>query len=143
MVSHLLQIGQSFSTRVPYYSDLTTVGMLGLNDHWIARYGTDIGHWNWPGYRRVASIAHLASRGVHLVIGNPQVVTNPDTPSFCKDTRQLTFVQQILYSRAMLEIPIQGDRVLLAIYLTPSQTVDEAIRREGWKVYPCGVLERT
>jgi arabinofuranosyltransferase len=135
-------IATTAAGALPYYADLTTVDMLGLNDHWIARYGIDVNHWNWPGHRRVASLSHLASQGVHLVIGNPQVVTDPNTPSYCKDTQQLTFVQQILYSGAMIEIPIQRDRVLLAIYLTPSQTVDEAIEREGWKVYPCGVLER-
>jgi arabinofuranosyltransferase len=131
-------IATTAAGALPYYADLTTIDMLGLNDRWVARHGVDINHWNWPGHRRVASIPYLASRGVHLVIGNPQIVTNPDTPAYCKNTQHLTFVRQILYSGAMLEIPIEGDRVLLAHYLTPSQTVDEVIEREGWKAYPCG-----
>ena len=117
---------------------MTTIDMLGLNDHWVARHGVDLHHWNWPGHRRVAPIPYLASRKVHLVIGNPQIETNPDTPSYCKNTLNFTFLRQTLYPGEMLEIPLEGERVLLAFYLTPSQTVDKVIERERWEVYPCG-----
>ena len=39
-------------------------------------------------------------------------------------------------SAKVLGIPIDSDRTLFTIYLTPNKTVDKMIARYGWKTYP-------
>jgi arabinofuranosyltransferase len=125
---------------VPYYSDLPTVDMLGLNDEWVARHGLERG--NKPGHLRHAPVSYLRSRGVNLVIGLPKVVDSGQHRSYTFAEvqglvgRSLEHRDQLPPGSVVVEIPITADRSLAVLYLTPHPDVQRHIERDGWRVVP-------
>jgi arabinofuranosyltransferase len=99
---------------MPYYSELRTIDLFGLNDAWVARHGLITGPR--AGHRRAAPVGYLLQQGVNLAIidldaglpGDASVVHIPITPEYTADF----------------------------VYLVHSPVVDEAVRREGWAVTP-------
>lgn len=125
---------------IPFYSGLATVDMLGLTDAWVARHGIDLSGMEWPGHRRMAPLEYLVQRQVNLVLGNPKVrrAESPEVSAYCGDLSPVTLVREPApQGTAVVEIPLHQERVLVVLYLTPSSEVDEAIKREGWRVYNC------
>lgn len=59
------------SGAIPYYSELRTLDMLGINDHEIARLpvqpGLNVGHERWVG------IDYVRARGITYYIGSPEI----------------------------------------------------------------------
>lgn len=143
-------IATTASGAIPYYSGLTTVDMLGLNDRWVARHGLDIGWWGKPGHQRLATLHYLVERKVNLVIGHPQVLSVDALPSspaigYCKD--YLHYFTQIPYAciaeeeealpdTSIVAIPLTEQHSLMAWYLTGHPAVDKVISAEGWRVFP-------
>jgi hypothetical protein len=127
---------------IPYYSHAITVDQLGLTDLVTARHGI-LDPARMPGHRRMASMDHLIARRVNLVIGHPQLfrVTLPDT-IYREDHAMPTWLagdslgHPVPPGLVAVEIPIEEGWRLLALYLTPRASVDEAIRRNRWRVHP-------
>jgi len=142
---------------IPYYSDLNTVDMLGLNDKWIARNGSIIGVR--PGHQRLATHEYLVERNVNLVIGYPQVHSIDEVlgPTYCMDDlerfieallpddvrgKTRLFKDGLLPSGArIIEIPISDTYKLTTLYFVQSSYVDGVIRQKGLKTYPISLEE--
>lgn len=134
-------IAVSPAGAIPFYSDLPTIDVVGLNDRWVARNGT-LRKLCRPctAHPRLAPIAYLKQSNVALLIGHPQLVSL-SKPSL--DVHKI--VERMFYEEAMdyanippsarlVLIPIADGRALAALMLTPHAAVDEAINRHGWRV---------
>jgi hypothetical protein len=126
---------------VPYYSGLRAVDMYGLNDPWVARHGVILG--SRPGHQRAAPLGYLRERGVHLVLGHPQMVgPAARVPAEFSVARLEPFTivpvrdYDLPENARVLEIPIGAGYRLLALYLEPHAAIDRAIARHDWRVRP-------
>jgi arabinofuranosyltransferase len=123
---------------IPYYSKLDTIDMLGLNDRWVARHGDFF--TRRVGHQRIAPLHYLKERGVNLVIGHPRI-ENHNCGVFTRFTRaDLDLLSIRMHqptdlppSARMVSIPIKGTYRLLALYLKPHPTIEQAIQRDGWR----------
>ena len=142
-------LGQSFGSdrnvviattaagAIPYYSNLRTVDMLGLDDPWIARHGRYLS--SRPGHHRVATLGYLVGRGVNLVIGPPAMVNSDSLARTIELERFIWgFGRQdtVPEDARMVEIPIDHGYSLVALYLVRSEHVDSVIARRGWQTWP-------
>jgi arabinofuranosyltransferase len=124
---------------IPYYSRLTTIDMLGLNDRWIARNGLHVG--SRPGHQRMATLEYLIERRTNLVISHPLTVDLQAGLTLTR-TSVLRFLPMLSDSDrlpsgvSLLEIPIDSGRKLIALYLVTSPRVDAAIATHGWRRRP-------
>lgn len=132
-----LRIAVTPAGAIPYFSELESVDMLGLNDAWIARHGAVLSQR--AGHRRIATIAHLRERGVHLVIGHPVTLRRTDPPLSALPIDRLTklYVSQPVPDPESLDgetqvamLRIGPEWELVALYLTPHPRV-EALREAG------------
>lgn len=135
---------------IPFYAQLHTIDMLGLNDPWIARHGlpTENPDRRWlgekPGHRIKAPMHYLVDQGVNLLIGHP-LVRSPDGPrQYLEDylgPRFHEFDQPPPLHTQVVEIPIATDRMLITLYLHTHPTIDRLIRTHQWRVYPLKSVE--
>ena len=122
---------------IPYYSNLRTLDMLGLNDPWIARHGRIVNVK--PGHQKMTTFSNLIENKVHLVIGHPFMKSIQDTTKavwfgmLYKDIEDKKLIPE---STQFLEIPINDRYKLVVYYLTQNPIVDRAIRENHWIVYP-------
>lgn len=132
-------IGVTPAGAIPYYSELQSLDMLGINDRWVARYGTVIG--DYPGHQRLATVDYMLKRRVNLVINHPLLIGPGETAReyiphfFRRILHGGETLKSIPAGSRMLEIPLHGGYRLLVLYLVPSREVDDAIARHGWPVW--------
>jgi arabinofuranosyltransferase len=124
---------------VPYHAGLPAVDMLGLNDPDIARHGAVLGHH--PGHKRVATARQLLERGVHLVVGHPQVQGRDDpVPAFTADNAGFAMAgltADLLPDGArVFAMPLPDGRVVLVLRFLPHPGVDAVIDAAGWRTWP-------
>ena len=132
---------------IPFYSDLPTIDMFGLNDAWVAREGVAIGFR--PGHQRYAPVEYLLRRRVNLLIGHPTV--RPAAAPIVNPARDVDWNRFLLVDRidalppgaSLVEIPVDERSTLVALYLVRHAAVDAAIAAEGWRVHSlAGLAER-
>jgi hypothetical protein len=116
---------------IPYYSRLTTIDMLGMNDRWVAEHGEILG--SRPGHQRIAPLSYLMERNVNLVISHPLVIDGsapitklPMPPATPGDT---------LPNAKAIELPIDNAHKLIVLYLHRNQIVDDVIQQHHWKTH--------
>ena len=133
-----LVIATTAAGAVPYYSQLTTVDMLGLNDPDIARHGAVLSHH--PGHKRVATARQLLERGVHVVVGHPQVQDRRDAvPEFT--LANTTFgmagltAQLLPASARVIEIPLDDELVVLVLSLLPHGGFEQRVNEAGLRTW--------
>lgn len=127
-----MTIGVTAAGAIPYFSELRSIDMYGLNDRYIAREGAVTGIT--PGHQRMSTFNYLVNRGVNLVIAHPKILKQcedagcylPSLPSNPNDRITQTKV---------VEIPIDSIYKFLALYLTPHAEVDSIIEQNQWKVH--------
>jgi len=126
---------------IPYFSGLTTIDMLGLNDRWVARHGTSLG--SRPGHQRMASYEYLIDRGVHLAVGVPLVTPRDGSApeaAWIENHRRQWYAelatQPLPPDARLLEIPLDARYKITVLYLTPSPAVDRTIREHALQVLP-------
>ncbi|HMF57655.1 MAG TPA: hypothetical protein VK619_15035, partial [Pyrinomonadaceae bacterium] len=138
-----VRIAVTAAGAIPFYSRLTTIDMLGLNDRWVARNGSVIG--DRPGHQRMASVQYMMDRRVNLVLGAAQPMyrylnmpTFGDIPSAFNGFLLPMEApgEDMPKTSKLIEIPINPELKIAVMYLFPSAVVDEAISREGWRTYP-------
>ncbi len=124
---------------VPFYSELTTVDMIGLNDRDIARNGAVLGRHS--GHKRIATARQLLERGVHLVVGHPQVQDRGEPiPDF--DVANAGFGMEELTAELLpdsahvVEIPLDGNHVVLVLAFLPHRQLEAAVSTAGWRTWP-------
>ncbi len=121
-------IATTAAGAIPYYSRLTTIDMLGLNDKWIANNGIIIG--TRPGHQKTAPINYFIKRNVNIVIGHPRYL---DKEKFTfSDLEQFfplkNFNRELIPDEAkVIEIPF-GDKRISAIYLKKNDAIEKAIQ---------------
>lgn len=121
---------------IPYYSELPTIDMLGLNDRWIARNGLSLGEK--AGHGRISSLQYLLDAGVHLVVGHPLVVSEG---SVQQDSLRRYFLisvnkNELPNGARVVEIPLPGGYQLNAVYLQYHAAIERAVQARGWRVRP-------
>jgi hypothetical protein len=126
---------------IPFYGDLDTIDMLGLNDLEIPQHGILAADVNRrPGHRRWTTLRYLVDSKVNFVLGAPIVVA-PGVISSQAGIEVLRRWMQIAMplrseqtnQGVFVGIPIDAQRSLIAWYLTANPTVDETIRTEHWE----------
>jgi arabinofuranosyltransferase len=124
---------------IPYHSRLRTIDMLGLSDTMVAAQG--IPFKTQPGHERIASFHYLLRRGVNLVVGHPLIVPGdwrPD-PSRPLDAHSFRLIDarpiDLPPTARVLEIPLDQENKLLALYLVPNPQVEKAIQDRAWQTY--------
>ncbi len=126
-----ITIATTAAGAIPYYSRLPTIDMLGPSDKWVARHGAVIGLR--AGHRRVATLAYLLRRKVHLVIGHPQVRRRTSAP--VSDLRRYAFEDLSLDllpdTSRIIDIPLNSDYKISVLYLTRHDRVDRVIETGG------------
>jgi len=126
---------------IPFYSDLDTIDMLGLNDPEIPAHGILTAEINRrPGHRRWATLRYLEDSKVNLVLGAPIVAPRGAISSRAGVDALHRWIQIAMpvsseqpRQGVFVGIPIDGQRSLIAWYLTASPTLDETIRAEHWE----------
>jgi arabinofuranosyltransferase len=126
---------------IPFYSDLDTIDMLGLNDPEIPGHGTLAPAIDRrPGHRWWATLRYLEDRKVNLVLGAPILVppgliSNRGGVDFLRRWIQvaLPLASEQIHGGVFVAIPIDGQRSLVAWYLAPSATLDETVRQQHWE----------
>jgi arabinofuranosyltransferase len=135
-------IATTAAGAIPYYSHLTTIDMLGLNDKWVARNGVVLS--TRPGHQKYAPFNYLLQRHVNLVIGHPQVRSVDARPravySFHHIKEMFKLVNfnynKISPRSCVVEIQINKTLIMRVLYLVPNAAVDDVIRREALRTYP-------
>ena len=133
-----VSIATTASGAIPYYSRLTTIDILGLNDRWVARHGEIVA--SKPGHQRRATLAYLIERKVNLLIGHPQMV--PIDSSAAQPWSDYYFYVRITRHESLpansriIEIPINSRYKLRVLYLVQDPLIDDTIKRKGWVTYP-------
>ncbi|UCF06341.1 MAG: hypothetical protein JSV33_04740 [bacterium] len=136
-----ITIATTASGAIPYYSRLITVDMLGLNDRWVACHGDVLS--TRPGHQRLAPLRYLVDRHVSLVIGHPWVVTaedmNPHRTCYAAGELERMAIRDLVGlpdGSKILEIPIDRNRTLIAVYLHDNPLINKLIREHDWHIYP-------
>lgn len=134
-----VSIATTAAGAIPFYSRLTTLDILGLNDKWVARHGEIVALK--PGHQRRAPLNYLIERKVNLLIGHPQMVPIDSKPGdmllydlyfYVKITKD----DSLPATSRIIEIPINSSFKLRVLYLVENPLVDAAIKRKGWVTYP-------
>lgn len=140
-----VSIAVTAAGAIPYYSHLTTIDILGLNDKWVARHGEIV--TSKPGHQRRATLNYLLERKVNLVIGHPQMIpTTSEKGGYSDYWSDIYFYvkitpQDVLPKNArIIEIPINAHYKLRVLYLTENSVVDAAIQKRGWVTFPMSEL---
>jgi len=131
---------------IPYYSELETIDMWGLNDLWIARHGQEApAAYPRPGHRRHATLAYLEERRVNFVIGEPTRIARGALTRLAQPRAfalwlqsAISFNTQRIQQATLVAMPLDENESLLMWYLTPSPRINRAIAQHGWEVHRFG-----
>jgi arabinofuranosyltransferase len=134
-----VSIATTAAGAIPFYSRLTTVDILGLNDKWVARHGEIVALK--PGHQRRAPLNYLIERKVNLLIGHPQMVPIDSKPGDIPLYDLYFYVKiakndRLPATSRIIEIPINSSYKLRVLYLVENPLVDAAIKRKAWVTYP-------
>jgi len=125
-----VSIAVTAAGSISYYSQLTTIDMLGLSDRTVATEGLILG--TRPGHERIAPLSYLRERRVNIAISHPTLVPLA-SPTFVAPFLPRPEGEP-LPDAPLIEIPIDAESKLIVWYLTPSAKVDAVIARRHWKV---------
>ncbi len=134
-----VEIAVTAAGAVPYYSELKTLDMLGLNDKFIAREQNTIS--NRPGHQKLASIDYLKRKGVNLLIGDPFVASKSFKIS---EISNLLFKEHFMYDindfkkinpRILIE-ELDNKHNLIMLYLNENNYIDNEISKKELESVP-------
>ncbi|HEV7499949.1 MAG TPA: hypothetical protein VGQ33_08100 [Vicinamibacteria bacterium] len=137
-----VRIATTAAGAVPYYAELWTFDLVGLNTPEVSRAG--VPHLSMPGHARHATVAQTEAAGVHLVLGRPEAV---ERDHWADETARQCHVAP-RYFRAggeghetdrirVVGVPLDGGRVAPMWYLRPSGEVDAALASGTLIALPC------
>jgi arabinofuranosyltransferase len=127
---------------IPYYSRLETLDMWGLNDPDVVAHGRRLGdRFARPGHTVHATVDLLRRRGVHLVIGHPQLVRegtlhtirDPQIWRGVFDYRFVFMNEDPIPVAEVVAMPIGGGDSLVMWALTPHPRVEELVASGRWE----------
>jgi len=118
---------------VPYYSNLTTIDMRGLNDKWIAKNGINIG--TRPGHTKYTTSEYLIEQNVNIIVGSPNVMLILDLPIKDPNAYIALAGATLPVEAKVLEIPLNAHFKVLVLYIKQHQYIDQCIENLGLKTY--------
>lgn len=133
-VKDKIVIATSAAGAIPYYSKLNTIDMFGVNDRWIALNGEVTKHFK-PGHHRWGKLDYYFRTNVNIIVGHPEL----RPVKWSEGREKLALVdfdnfripglnKNVLPSETrILEIPIDGEYSLFALYLKPLKEIDDVI----------------
>lgn len=140
-----IKIAVTAAGAIPYYSKLYAVDMFGLNDRWVARNGRFFS--DRPGHGRIANLEYLIDQGVDLIIAHPRTV--PVWNGLKQDqfnqlnigslfTMGLDYplsgkVKRRLNRARMVQIPMNEQYAVLALWISDHPLIQERMGAEGWR----------
>ncbi|EQA45271.1 hypothetical protein LEP1GSC050_2825 [Leptospira broomii serovar Hurstbridge str. 5399] len=154
------RIAVTSAGAIPYYSKLYSLDILGLLDINVKdpdRFDTFNGLKS--GHKKHAKISYLIEKNINLVVGHPRLAL---TEEFVKRNPaaamviQSKFVNIEMNKKSLIRLffpliteseiqtlpelkyfwmPLDDTTKLLVLYLTQSNEVDRAIKKEGWKTF--------
>lgn len=134
------KIAVTAAGAIPYYADLYTVDMLGLNDKYIAKNGIIFD--TRPGHSKISDINYLIDSKVNLLIGHPKIVNDPEGyltgANVLSPSKKLTTEEfSLIRDKKLILIPLKGEdkKYLSVLYLTTSREIDNIIKKNGWQTY--------
>ena len=127
---------------IPYYSQIKTIDMWGLNDKYIAHHGKLMPpDYKRPGHRRRADLDYLLERKVNLVFAHPKLIRRGYLNQITKNDVE-NFMYNCLgyespYSRnltaTLVEIPLNSEISIIAWYLCGNKEIDSLIENRIWQ----------
>ena len=130
-------IAVSAAGAIPYYSRLESVDLWGLNDRTIPTLG-GVADFYRPGHRYRATIGYLRDRGVHLIIGDPALLTldelrRSQMPVLLRSWAAMAMPVHLLCSEELFVVamPVEPDTRLLLWVLQSSPALERVIH--GWE----------
>ena len=117
---------------IPYYSQLRTIDMHGLNDHWIARHGV-LKERDRPGHQKRATLRYLVESGANLVMAYPFTRGNGYPLESRAFMSRLSLVVADIEPALMpadakiVEIPFGALQKIRVLYLVQNDSVDRVI----------------
>lgn len=135
-------IATTAAGAIPFYSDLTTIDMFGVNDKWIALHGDGTRHFK-PGHHRWARMDYYLKTNVNIVIGHPELRSNGwsagrKSLSLVEfDNFRIAFLErsQVPAHAKIIEIPVAEGYNVFALYLKPTPEIDSIINGNGIKTF--------
>lgn len=132
-------IAVSPAGAVPYFSNLPSLDMYGLNDPNIAREKNIVSYR--PGHQKLAAIDYLQDQNVNILIGEPLVMK---LPFRINDITPLIFERQFKYKiedfnrikPKILVTNLDNSHDLVMLYLHKSGEVNKAIEEGKIKEFP-------
>lgn len=133
-------IATTAAGAIPYYSNLKTIDMLGLNDKWIARNGMVLS--TRTGHQKYATYDYLIQTKVNFVIGHPIVEPIDKT---IKSEYSLKDLEQFRVFNAgdfpnsalkIVEIPVDQEYKMIILYFYHHDEIDEILKKENFKTHP-------
>ncbi len=120
---------------IPYYSQLKTIDMLGVNDRWIAMHGVVASSFR-PGHSKRGTLQYYLDTRVNLLLGHPQV----HVTGWSKNRTKLSMSEfgdfeipdldraAVPAEARIVEIPVDTEHAVFALYLKPIAEVETLIR---------------
>lgn len=112
---------------IPYYSQLKTIDMLGLNDAYVAKQG--IRFSTMPGHQRMAQIHYLQEQNVNIILYYPSLVFKDEhmLQRYREWSSYFTFQGFEIQKDREVLVKIGTDQYVFAYYLTDHPVIDELI----------------
>lgn len=128
-------IAVSPAGAIPFYSELKTVDMLGLNDPYIARFGKL--YKNIPGHRKIATLDYLEERKVNLIIGHPVLLKESEIVEILSDKHKVVarlarMNEAPAEDHPLVAIPIEAPYALIAWYVRENDRIEQMIENGEW-----------
>jgi len=133
--SNPIVIAVTAAGAIPYYSNLNTIDMFGLNDKWIAKNGIHIG--SRPGHSIHTTLEYLLKSKVNLVIGQPKVLPISAEPELNPESYFLIEIDKKLLPKEtrVIEIPIDSQYKIDILYIIKHPEIEKCIKRYKLKTY--------
>ena len=125
---------------IPFYSQLQTVDMIGLNTPLVLEKGYKRKLCLvCQAHQKIAKIENLIELKTDLIIGHPLMIQNEEIP-LPSQMKSLFYDENIDWeilppSTKILIIPIDKKYSLAVLYISKNPYVEKMISQEGWKVY--------
>lgn len=136
-------IATTAAGAIPYYSQLNTVDMLGLNDLWIARNGESITEYFRPGHNKWAKLDYYLKENVNLIIGHPEIRRKgwADRKNALSIEEFKNFqiaslnLDELPPKTTIVEIPLNSNFNFYVLYIKSDPGIDKIIREEDLKKF--------
>ncbi len=130
-----ITIAVTAAGAIPYYSNLKTIDMLGLNDKWIAKHGAIIG--SRPGHTHYTSLEYLLKQKVNLVIGHPKVVPLSAKPTLNPQEYFWQTIDESLLPQKtkVVEIPLNKKFKVQILYMIQHPLIEKSIKEFNLTTY--------